>query len=370
MKNVAIGVVPFCYGPTAIAVAIGRQLKQVRHCELTAVAENPSLDLLAWEKSIFQGIVPRTDLTKAMEELALVDCAISVCDFEFAEAFRQRFPDKPLVFIDPLFWMWESLPAIIDKCTLYLVLQFPGVDEVVKNAARENLTAIPQIAEGKTRQRSHQTTSERILFNLGGMESPCGSNLALAKIMCEELLAVAQEIDDITSVDIRTSEYLAKELQRQLHVGPKVTVASASLDIFKREIADCDLLLTVPGMSIVYESMLAEAPTVFLLPLNYSQHLQVQKYRHMFAHMSEIAWRDIGPFSELATGLEEHEGVRLAQSLGTSLTSDKLARRRFREALKTFLVCRANVRPLSPHQSLDTSGALRVVEILQERELF
>ena len=134
--------------------------------------------------------------------------------------------------------------------------------------------------------------------------------------------------------------------------------------------ADFYLLLTVPGMSIVYERMLAEAPTVFLLPLNYSQHLQVQKYRHMLAHMSEIAWRDIGPFSELATGLEEHEGVRLAQSLGTSLTSDKPARRRFREALKTFLVCRTNVRPLSPHQFLDTFGALRVVEILQERELF
>jgi len=72
MKNVVIGVVPFCYGPTAIAVAIGRQLKQARLCALTAVAENPSLDLLAQEKSIFQGVVPRTDLPKAMEGLALV----------------------------------------------------------------------------------------------------------------------------------------------------------------------------------------------------------------------------------------------------------------------------------------------------------
>ena len=261
MKKIVIQSVPFCYGPTSIAIAIGRLLRNQPDCTIIAVGKNPSLELLNAELDIFSCVIDMNAAEDISDALLSADLIISVCDFDFAKMCKTDFSEKPLVFVDPLLWMWESLPDIIGRCDLYLALEFPGVSGIVSRICSESILMIPQVAEFTAIRDQGKVQHGRILVNLGGMLSPLGTNISLALAMCEEIINFAEKNKSLITVDIRTSHAMAIKLKKMLPKVSNVNIASLSIQVFQSELAKCEILLTVPGMSIVYESFIAQVPT-------------------------------------------------------------------------------------------------------------
>lgn len=369
MMEIVIQSVPFCYGPTSIAIAIGRQLKKQLDCSITALGKNPSLELLNAERNIFSHVIDMNVNEGLSDPLSSADLIITVCDFDFANKCKTGFSEKPLVFIDPLLWMWASLPDIIGRCDLYLALEFSGVSEIVSRSCSDSIFMIPQVAEFTSMREKEKVQPGKVLVNLGGMLSPLGANFFLALALCEEIINVVEENENFVSVDIRTSNDMAIKLQKMLPKVSNVNVASQSIQAFQSELAKCDILLTVPGMSIVYESLIAQVPTAFILPLNYSQHLQISQYRKTFPGLSEIRGNIFDSFYELPVGIEETEGVKLAMEMGKAFSTNASDRAKFQKSLKTLLGNKNKISPLKACYALDVSGATAIMAILQNRNL-
>lgn len=368
MKKIIIQIVPFCYGPTSIAIALGRKLKEMINCEITVLCDGPSLDLVSYEQSIFSVIVDQSINSNVSSNLPSADLVISICDFDFTESFLENFPTKKIVFIDPLLWMWKTIPTIITKCDLYLALEFQGVQEIVLPLSNRRVRMIPQIAEFNNETPS-KIRSNNLLVNLGGMQSPLGSNLHLAQTMCEEIINVTFKNKEFENIYIRTGQEVANILREKLPKTEELDISSSSPKTFQNELANCKILLTVPGMSIVYESLQSKTPLLFILPLNYSQHLQIKYYRNAFNKISEIKLADLGNYSELPDNLEELEGVRLANDLGLKLENSSTARKEFRERLGEKLKNWKNIDPLESSYTSNTSGATQVVNLLKNYNL-
>ncbi|MCX5643241.1 MAG: hypothetical protein NTZ17_00935 [Phycisphaerae bacterium] len=340
MKTICIRPVPFCYGPTAIAIAVARQFRAIKGVRLVAIGDAPSLDLLESEDGIFDAVIRGKDASSCVRSAQAESATlyISVCDFEFAEAVRREAPSQHLVFVDPLLWMWHEPPEALGKCDLYCALDFPGVRELAREYGLDDrhFAVVPQVAEWRGKRVPKSDSIRRVLVNLGGMQSAFGCNMPLAEAMCEEI-AHAAAASTTCRVRVCTGNAIAEELRESSMHWPPIEIASLDKAAFDDALGACDCLLTVPGMSIVFESCLAKTPTFFLLPLNYSQHLQLAHYREMFENVPGVFLEDLGEYDELKPGMPEANGVAAAAAIGSKFAGDIEARARFRSAIRSHL---------------------------------
>lgn len=366
MTNILIQAVPFCYGPTAIAIAIARELSHLPDCNIIALGKLPSIELLNKENGLFSIVFDMDIDDDISTALSSADLIISICDFDFAEKCINNYKDIALIFVDPLLWMWNKLPDIIEDCSLYLALDFPGVSEIASKINYDSVITVPQVAEFTAERDDNNVEKGSVIVNLGGMQSPLGANITLAQAMCEEIISFARDTADDLIIKIRTSRFMIQKLQKLVQGTSNVNISSRSPKDFHSELAKCDYLLTVPGMSIVYESIIAQIPTAFILPLNYSQHLQIKKYRSIFPNFSEISWNHFDSFFELPDNLDESRGVELANEIGLSFYTDLSARNKFQKLLKD--ISGDTLRPLQKSNEIDISGASVIVNILRSRD--
>ena len=358
MFKIAIKPASFCYGPTSIALAVANEfLAKCKDTSIIGIGDSVSLDQMYSTASPFYNVINTAIHTGYIKSLSNVDAVLSICDFEFAESFIKMHPNIPLVFIDPLFWMWDSIPPIVGKCARYLALDIPGVQNKIEMCEENNLVMIPQVAEVRTHNSPNDIKSRRIIFNLGGLISPLGANMKLAAAMCEDLICAVERSDSFDFLDIRTSIQATAELNAMIRYNQNVTISFADQTTFQAEVASSDLLITVPGMSIVFECLISPMPTLFVLPLNYSQHLQMIFYRDMFNNIHEVGWKHLGR-NNLPFGLPEEDAVPLAFQMGDEFHDNLHIRNLFRNLL--FKEIESNILPLESLIPIDTSGAAKV----------
>jgi hypothetical protein len=358
MFKIAIKPASFCYGPTSIALAVANEfLAKCKDTSIVGIGDSVSLDQMYSTASPFYNVINTAIDTGYIKSLSNVDAVLSICDFEFAKSFIKMHPNIPLVFIDPLFWMWDSIPPIVGKCARYLALDIPGVQNKIEMCEENNLFMIPQIAEVRTHNSPHDIKSRRIIFYLGGLISPLGANMKLAAAMCEDLIWAVERSDSFDFLDIRTSIQATAELNAMIRYNQNATISFADQTTFQAEVASSDLLITVPGMSIVFECLISPMPTLFVLPLNYSQHLQMIFYRDMFNNIHEVGWKHLGR-NNLPFGLPEEDAVPLAFQMGDEFHDNLHMRNLFRNLL--FKEIESNILPLESLIPIDTSGAAKV----------
>lgn len=121
------------------------------------------------------------------------------------------------------------------------------------------------------------------------------------------------------------------------------------------------LLLTVPGQSIIWESLQAGIPMIVLPGANYSQHRQTPAYREFIEGVPFVTWQDLDGYRELQAGLAEADGVAQAARLGREFAGDPRAQERLRGLLRKSWghADPPRLRPGSPWSSLN--GADQVV---------
>ena len=146
-------------------------------------------------------------------------------------------------------------------------------------------------------------------MGLGGLVSRLtvpGVNTNYHRIVVKQILA-ALPAGRFDQIRVACSELAAKGLALEF---PDAEFVSLSHDCFLQELAHSEVFVTHPGLYAPFEAMSAGIPTAFLPPSNYTQVLQIRRFRTARLAPYSFAWEDCGA-PRVPEGLPEEEGVHL-----------------------------------------------------------
>lgn len=352
--------VAFGFGPTALAIAVARQLR-MRHPDIVvnAIGDGIALDLMRGS-AVFETVeaAPVSEMPGAVGGDSM---ATGVFFADFDRVGAARASGLRTVVVDPLYWMWDEDPVDPATVDLYLALAFPGVAE--RRAARGQASAavrvVPQIVDLGVTMSAWPGPRETLMLNLGGAFAPLGNNHGYLRALIE---TVVTALDGAGELLVTCSSVAAGAIGQ---AGPVAgaTLTEQPFDEMMAALGRCSRLLTLPGQSIMWEALRLAVPMVVLPGGNYSQHRQVGAYQRFFADVPFITWDDLDGYATLPAGLPEAVGVRSAVEMGERLVSDEQSRGRL-----AALVADALASPALPpslrggHPWSDFDGAIRVAD--------
>lgn len=240
---------------------------------------------------------------------------IAITDFARAAAAKKR--GFPVVVVDALYWMWRSDPMDIRAVDAYLCLAFPGVaDRIAKvRPPCSTLKEIPQICE----RQSGTSAGERhgLILNLGGGTTPFGFSYDYAAALVMVVQNALRGID-VGNLLVTCSDAARQQLEAR---GIRGEIVSLSLDEMLDELRSRLALITLPGLSIMWEATMTQIPTLVVPGISYSQHQLVREYVRYFQGMLFFTWDDLSGYGLLPPGMDEDAGVRAA-----TIMADRFAR--------------------------------------------
>jgi hypothetical protein len=350
----------FGYGPASHAVAVARALR-ARDPRLFLVAAG---DTIAFEFMAASGAFDRV-VSTGVDAWALPtssandDVVVSIADF--ARALEARATVARVVLVDALYWMWSEDPIDPGAVDRYLCLAFPGVEERLArhSSGGAAMRVIPQIVATDLPAPSRERSG--VVMNLGGAMSPLGGNHRfLAALLHVAVRAVTESLGTVDIVAACSAP--AAAAIRTFGDPSPVRLGPVDFDDMMTALAERSVLLTVPGLSIVWEALAAEIPTVVLPGSNYSQHQQVVAYERFVDAAPILTWNDVPGYGLLPGGLPEAEGVTRAIELGERFSSDAAAQEALRvrlvELLRGGRIGPPVLRPGHPWSSLDGADAV------------
>jgi hypothetical protein len=346
-KSIVFQAIPFCFGPAAHIIAVAEQVLS-RGCDdsikTIGLASGTVLDLLR-KSNILNNIIEyntNTELNSAvLNTLDKTDIIVCIGDFDFlriASSYRHK-----ILFVDALFWMWDSIPPEFGMAHKTFVLDFPGVRERLHQYLREknpcpDIEVLDQFC-AVFPHRTKPMKNGNILVNFGGIDSPLGANDNLLLSLIEDIVMAWKDISTDNMLEIRGGTQALERIldKTELSMDGVIFGAIGQQDFF-HSLHSCSHLLTVPGMSIVYEALHTKIPTMFLLPLNYSQHGQMAFYSNALVDPSCIKFEDLPGFGKLPNQLPEKDGIAMAFEYGKRFRDNPEARAILRSRVSDFLL--------------------------------
>lgn len=310
---------PFCFGPVSTSLAIATELRKF-DLAIVWLAEGTALQLLQAGK-YDDYVVPfnlanRDDKRRYAHYIEEADMVVVNTDPDFAK-FALGL-NKKTVYIDILYWMWQSIPEIAERCALYVYEDFVRMDDQIKRMGtpRNALRVGPLVSPGSVPdKRSDSQAGNHLLVSLGGLHRPGNSQGLLCSFSDMVRRAVEEaleENDDFNEV------YFAGGVEASettLRNGVKVHTGCLSKETHLRLISSAKAVVLSPGLTGFYEVASAKVPVFFLPPHNYSQYLQLESYKAVLKQPYYADWERLGFFTELACFLPEEQMLNSVDSI-------------------------------------------------------
>jgi hypothetical protein len=258
----------FCFGPSAIAASIVSDLTS-RGFSVDYVI-NESEVLVSDRLLVNQFVSFQSADAKLLNKY---DYVVVVMDWEFAKKCVEA--GCKVVFVDALAWFWKNIDPVVNMFESYLAINFIGVQEVVSKIQNPNSFVIGQCIK----PISKVPKSDAGVFSIGGVTNPLLANDSAsryAKIM----------VDCITGMKIRVLVCGNRSLDRRLRTESK--------DQFDSSLRSAKFFVGTSGLGHITECISYSIPSLFLPPVNDSQHQQLQLLSHRSSSWSQISWEDLG----------------------------------------------------------------------------
>lgn len=339
MRNRQVLIIPvtFGFGPASHAVTIAETLRGMDpEIVLTGSGDGAAVELMLGS-DMFDAVI-ETEAGRLSSSFNADNYAAAVVVGDFERAGHLAGLSERTVFVDALYWMWPEDPLPQVAAAAYLCLEFPGVRARLEQSIHsvEVARQVNQILEPGPPVLSESERDRLVMVNLGGAVSPFGTNYDYLSVLVRIISDAVQEVCRDSEVVITCSTHAAMELQARAADDQYGSFSFTTPRGMQSMLQRAELLITLPGMSIVWEALHTEVPTLLLPAANYSQHRQTAAYREYLA-CEIVEWTALEGYEEVAGGLPEEDGSAHAADLLARFVEDEAARRTLREILQAKL---------------------------------
>lgn len=283
MVQILVAAENFAFGPAGKLLTIAPRLKALGH-RLEFVGFGTALDLVSHDSSfdaIHELATENERFSGSLQVLVeRADLVVSCMDQGVMKA--ARIAGVPAVWIDSLFYWWESLPPDVLEADLYIKQDvLPDHENLAKYSGLiPNLLAVGPIVD-PFGDRSARSPKNRAIVCFGGMEAPgwyeTGKNhnypFTVIKMLSEQV-----NFDSFDEVLVTGSSKVISKL-RGLRTPDKFRFATLSHADFVAALGESRIALLSGGLETTLEAFDAGVPAIFLPPLNVTHHLQVAALR-------------------------------------------------------------------------------------------
>ncbi len=338
--HIVCGAEPFCYGPASTLSAILTHLTPF--ADTTILATGTALELLRHETraSILAcntKIAAEIWLHKGL--IARSSLALSVLDGDGSLLRVARSLGVPTAYIDVLFWVWPGAAEadLRDADYYFIEDHFEARSRLYSREFKiRNPILVPPIIEN-TVSVGHERRGSQLLITFGGIDSPLtksGINTNYHLIIAKILLQDLENVLPFDRILFTGGETAMKQLVAQFDDrGGSVRFASLGHVEYLEELSRSSLLLAHPGLSTPMEAFAYNIPIVFLPPMNYTQVMQLRRFRALGCAPYGIEWEELLYMERIPEDLPEPDGVMIVLQYIKRLETDNTVYQSLRERL-------------------------------------
>ncbi|WP_416778133.1 hypothetical protein ACNFJN_08095 [Xenorhabdus budapestensis] len=247
----------------------------------------------------------------------------------------------PIIYIDTLFWMWDSLPVDLRHIEKTFIQNFHGVEfKIAKfHSKLGNYQVVPPIIHSSVYQyMMDPSESDGILITLGGIDTVYADTSDFYFHFLQDLLTISnlnQEPNITIAGGGNTINKLAN-LFAKTH--PHIKISCLERQDFLQRLHHARKVLANPGLTTFYECTILNKDVFFLPPQNYSQQLQLEIYlKNYYSNEYGFLWSREYGYPDIPADIPEKEGIRLIQECQNLFISNSKERQRSIDMINIFL---------------------------------
>lgn len=228
--------------------------------------------------------------------------------------------------VDTLFWMWGLLPDILENVNLYIIQNYFGhdfINSLPTNFDAKNLVYVkPIINFERWDKKIADDPSNDILIAFGGMGNPFDSTFEkeYATWILDAILPILLSHKSIQNIHVVGGEIKKDLLDRNILNSSSNFIIHGIVtpDDYSRLVKSSKFHLITPGLTSIYESVIAGISPLFLPGSNVSQIIQ-SVHLSKFANYKHITfWSKSDEIFDAITSVSEEAGIEIViESLRT-----------------------------------------------------
>jgi len=290
----------FAFGPIGKLLDIADLLKDQGH-ELVFVGFGTALQLAeSFPFTEIYKIDTDNPASKDALEKVITQADILISSMDLPSVIIAKCLGKPVVWVDCLFWFWESIPEPLFDIDLYVRERSlkDSVNESKYGPKIKNLFSVGPIVP----KIKHAERKSQALISFGGGEASywykAGIDSNYPFVMTDILL---KDVDwsQFERTIVTTSKCILKELSKRFPLTPFEFSTCGSHDGFIKELSESEVLLITPGLVTSQSAFESGTPTIFLPPSNNSQYLQLDEFRELGLARASVHLSDFLPKLDL-----------------------------------------------------------------------
>ncbi len=243
---------------------------------------------------------------------------------------------KVTIWVDCLFWFWDEIQSELFDVDLFI--REKSLDDSI-NEKRfapkiKNLQTVgPIIGKINKKERKKQA-----LISYGGGQATHFYKVGKQTnypFMMTEILRDYVDWSTFEKVILATSDSVVRRLKKR-YSNEIFEFTTLAHDRFLEVVAESEILLTAPGLITAQVAYYYETPTIFLLPSNDSQYLQLEAFRRLSLDCASTALSDFMPKLDILH-MHTSESTTIVLKQLAKLEKEKFIRKEVGNKLNLFM---------------------------------
>ena len=282
----------FGLGPTGKLASIVSKSLSIMKDDIKWYASGDKIDTAIFEKDIFVEKCWSRDEKQIVEFVRKYDIKVAVVILDPDIAIILEKNGVKVFFVDSLPFLWTEADIVPFESTMYFAQKCVKMNQEATRVINKvkNLKWInPIICE-----IGNSSISKRykIVINLGGLHTSIGNNTGYINLVIIPMIKQLQKIYKLNDILITCGTKAWIEVNDILKKNKinGIDIKTLVQKDFMNYVVNCDLFITSPGMTTIYETCKYDKDTILLPPQNLSQYYNSEFAKKLIKRMKLIKW--------------------------------------------------------------------------------
>lgn len=352
-KSIVLQAEDFGFGPTSIAISIleNLKLKDISEYEIVFVGTGVAMQL-AKMSTLFNRYVNLDfyDVEKARDKFYLLGkVKLFICVTSPSAAIIAKEKGVKVCYVEPLLWFFNKMDKRLENVDYFVIQNFTDSQQEferlhffpknpvevgwlsndILNNKEMRFLLNKFCADNRDKEYFrailNDNKKEYVLLNFGGVDSILLDFADYPQKICNIVIPMVQEVlGNIDIIIIGGGKYLTNNTKEVKKISDNIKyVGSVEQKFAKVLTKNAKYCFISPGLSNLFEMCYYQKNAFGLPAQNYSQFLQMKKFRSFITNWNSMDYTDIDEKYSVQEYLPEEEGVRLIEQYKNELLNNE-----------------------------------------------